>query len=100
MTIHQAFRSLTIEHVDRALAMDMQFGFPADALGLARLFLRTLTLLGAEIESDTSLGADSVGHSDAAIVERLQVLLDLEERRLSQLDKGPPPVPRVAYALN
>jgi hypothetical protein len=100
MTIHEAFQSLTIEHIDRALAMDLQFGFPADALGLARFFLRTVTLLGSEIGSGTSFGTDSIGHLDAAIVERLQVLLDLEERRLGQLDEGSAPVPWVAYALN
>jgi hypothetical protein len=69
MTVDEAFRQLTLDHVETALAADEAHGFPQDVFGLARFMMRTLAVLAPDSGID----------SDAAIDKRIAEMMDLEQ---------------------
>jgi hypothetical protein len=76
MTVDEAFRQLTLNHVETALAADEAHGFPQDVFGLARFMMRTLAVLAPDGGID----------SDAAIDKRIAEMMDLEQCEAEQGD--------------
>jgi hypothetical protein len=76
MTVDEAFRQLTFDHVETALAADEAHGFPQDVFGLARFMMRTLAVLAPDSGID----------SDAAIDKRIAAMMDLEQSEPEQGD--------------
>lgn len=100
MQITEAFYSVDASHIDRALEADPNAGFPQDVFGLLHVFLRTLAILEMDAslaESDTAAPTSQLQH---AVTDRLEVIVELEERRLSQLDEGAPCIAGVVGALH
>jgi hypothetical protein len=93
--ITEAFYGVDASHIDRALNADLHAGFPDDVFGLLRVFLRTLAIMEGESSATIAQGPDRASELEGAIVDRLKVLVELEERRLGQLDEGPPSIARV-----
>jgi hypothetical protein len=76
MTVDEAFRQLTLEHVETTLAADEAHGFPQDVFGLARFMMRTLAVLAPDSGID----------SDAAIDRRIAEMIGLEQCKAEQGD--------------
>ena len=88
MTLNDAFHDLTVEQVEEALAVDATHGFPQDVFGLARLLLRTFSVLDPGcVRLDTS--SAELPETDSAIELRIAGMLDLERRKASELDEAP-----------
>ncbi len=100
MQITEAFYCVDASHIDRALEADPNEGFPQDIFGLLRVFLRTLAIM----EMDSPLAASDAeaptSRLQHAVTDRLEVLVELEERRLSQLDEGAPCISGIASAFH
>jgi len=98
--LDDAFYDVTLEHVDQALEAEQQHGFPEDSFGLLRIFLRTLGLIAADRATATNSTPVDRGALEAAIVDRLEVLVQFEKSRLSQLEQGPSSVGGIGHTLN
>jgi hypothetical protein len=86
MTLNDAFHDLTIEQVESALAADATQGFPQDAFDLARLVLRTFSVLAPECIRLRGSSAEPLKIADA-IELRIAGMMKLEQLGLSQLEK-------------
>lgn len=88
MTLNDAFHELTIEQVEVALAADETHGFPQDVFGLARLMLRTFSILARDSVKLDGSSAELL-EVDCAIEQRITGMLELERLRASQFDEDP-----------
>jgi hypothetical protein len=87
MTLEDAFQDLTIEQVENALAADETHGFPQDVFGLARLMLRTFSVLArGSVTLDRS--SAELLKTDRAIEQRIAGMLELERLRIGQIDEA------------
>ena len=85
MTLNDAFHELTIEHVEEALAVDTTRGFPQDVFGLARLVLRTFSVLEPGCARPNGSSGEPLD-INPTFERRIASMLDLERCKAGKFD--------------
>lgn len=100
LNVVEAFHRLQISHIDAALCKDSGLGFPQDVIGMLRVLLRSLVLVISESDRTDVQQIAEPSQIEAAIDERLEIAVQLEQRRLAELEESTASIDWVGDALD